>query len=268
MEHATNYQGLQGRGAVPTPAVRSVDFWRPLDWLRLGWADFSRLPKLSCIFGALIAGFGLFLLALVWRASYLAPAFIGGFLLVAPFVAIGLYDLARQLEAGRASVASDHASFAWRSNRGSIALFGLALALALILWERVAAIVFALSFGGVVPDLGNLVQDLLFSGQHRALLLAFVGAGAVFAILVFAFSVVTAPMLLDRPVDIVTAAITSLRCCLRNPLPLLLWAVLIVLLTGIGFATATLGLVVIFPWLGYASWHAYRDLVEPPPADA
>jgi uncharacterized membrane protein len=264
MDHAI---GLPDGDAVPTPKVRRIATVRPVVWLRLGWADYTQLPMVSSAYGALIAGFGIMLIALGWRASYLVPAFIGGFLLVAPFAAIGLYELARQLEAGR-KPDREHAPFAWRRNAGSIALFGLMLALALILWERVAAIVFALSYGGVVPDLRNLMSDLLFSGQHGTLLAAFVGTGAVFALGVFAFSVVTAPMLLDRPVDVVTAAVTSLRCCLYNPQPMLLWALLIVALTGVGFLTATLGLIVIFPWLGYASWHAYRDLVEPPPAQA
>jgi uncharacterized membrane protein len=72
---------------------------------------------------------------------------------------------------------------------------------------------------------------------------------------------VSAPLLLDRPVDVITAALTSLRCCLRNPLPMIVWAVLIAALTLVGFATVMVGLVVIFPWLAHASWHAYRDLV-------
>jgi uncharacterized membrane protein len=74
---------------------------------------------------------------------------------------------------------------------------------------------------------------------------------------------VTAPLLVDRPLDTVTAMLTSLRCCTRNPAPMLLWAALIAALTVLGFATLMLGLIVIFPWLAHASWHAYRDLVAP-----
>jgi uncharacterized membrane protein len=94
------------------------------------------------------------------------------------------------------------------------------------------------------------------------LVIAFVGVGGLLALAVYALGVVTAPLLLDRDVDVVTAAVTSLRCCLRNPGAALLWAALIAALTALGFATLMLGLVVIFPWLGHASWHAYRDLVE------
>jgi uncharacterized membrane protein len=248
-------------GPAGMPEVRSVETTRPIIWLRRGWADLVRAGGSSLFYGACMAGFGVMLLALVWGASYLVPAAIGGFLLVAPFLAIGLYALSEDLEK-KGRVDATQALFAWRRNTSSIALFGLMLALSLILWERLAAIVFALFFGGTVPDLTAVVRDVLFSGHYLPLALAFFGVGALFAIMVFTLSVVTAPMLLDRPVDTVTATITSMRCCLRNPRALALWAALIAGLTAIGFATCMLGLIVIFPWLGHATWHAYRDLVD------
>ena len=87
------------------------------------------------------------------------------------------------------------------------------------------------------------------------------GSGALFATMVFTLSVVTAPLLLDRPVDVITAALTTLRCCLHNPGAMLLWAMLIAGLTVVGFATFMVGLID-SPWLGHATWHAYRDLVN------
>jgi uncharacterized membrane protein len=252
--HDRSYAGGAAR-------IRTVDVSRPFTWLRQGWADFTRLRNMSMTYGVLIAVAGFALLGLSWGATYLVPAFVGGFLLVAPFAAIGVYALAQQLESG-GEVSLPKADAAWRRNAGQIALFGLILALALLLWERTAAIVFALSFGGRVPDLGNLLADVLFSGEHLALLAAFVSAGAVFALAVFTLSVVSAPMLLDRPVDAITAVLTSMRCCIANPAPMLVWAALIAILTAVGFATLMIGLIVIFPWLAFASWHAYRDLVE------
>ena len=249
-------------GAVhAAPQVRSINTARPLLWLSRGWADMSHAWQASLGHGALVAGFGLVLLVAAAEATYLVPTLIGGFLLVAPFVAIVHYGLSRQMEAGE----PPDSTAAWaavRHNPGSIGLYGLMLALALISWERVAAIVFALFLGEQVPDLANLASDVLFSGRHLGLLAAFLVAGAVMAAAVFTLSVVTVPLLIDRDTDLITAAITSVQCCVRNPLPMLCWAVLIACLTAWGFAMAMIGLVVIFPLLGHASWHAYRDLIE------
>jgi len=246
---------------LATPAVRRVPAGQALVWLQRGYDDMRRLGFASLGHGVFVAGFGVVMLALGWAAPYLVPAFAGGFLLIAPFAAIGLYALSQQLEMDRPVSTSD-ALFAWRRNAGSIALFGLMLALAWIFWERIAAIVFAMSYAGAAPDVSHLLRDVVLGGDHGALLLAFFGIGAVFAAVVFALSVVTVPMLLDRPVDIVSAALTSLRCCARNPVATLVWAALLAGLTALGFATAMLGLVVVFPLLGHASWHAYRDMVE------
>lgn len=256
MEHAVDRDAMGN----PPLKVRTVSASQPLTWLRRGWADLVRARNASLGFGALVAAFGVGLLALAWGATYLVPALIGGFLLVAPFGAIVFYALSRQIERGE-PVDGAAALFAWRRNAGQIALWGLALALTLILWERLAAIVFALFYGGQVADLSTLVRDVL-SGRYVELLIAFLGVGGLLALAVFALGVVTAPLLLDRDLDVVTAAVTSLRCCLANPGAALLWALLVAALTLLGFATLMLGLVVIFPWLGHASWHAYRDLVE------
>lgn len=190
-------------GVVPGVArVREVAAGQVLVWLRRGWDDLRTLRRASLAYGLFFAAAGWLLLILAAQAAYLVPALMGGFLLVAPFAAIGLYALSAQREAGTPPD-SEAALFAWRHNAGSIALFGLMLALFLILWERLAAIVFALSFGGTVPDLSRLAQDLLFSGNYLPLVLSFVGVGALLAASVFVLSVVTGQVLLDRPLDLI-----------------------------------------------------------------
>jgi uncharacterized membrane protein len=246
---------------APEPRVRTVSLAAPFDWLRRGARDLLGAPGASLGVGVVVAAFGGVLVAAGWKATYVAPALLGGFLLVAPFVAIVLYGLSRQLEQGRRPDLAQ-ALRDTRANGSSIALFGLVLALAYLVWERVAAIVFALFYQGQPLHFSRLAADLL-SGDWTGLLAAFFAAGALLAAVVFALGVVSAPLLLDRPVDMITATLTSLRCCARNPAPMLLWAALIAALTAAGFATAMIGLVVIFPWLAHASWHAYRDLVEP-----
>lgn len=235
------------------PRVRRVDLARPWVWLQRGAQDLRRAARPSLGFGTLIAAAGLLLMGAGWKAAYMAPALLGGFLLVAPFAAIVFYALSRQLEQGQAPDAGA-ALRSWRGNAGSIALFGLMLALAYIAWERIAAIVFALFLEGQTPGPTQWPIELL---------LAFGVAGALVAVLVFALGVISAPLLLDRPVDAITAMLTSWRCCRLNAGPLLLWAGLLAGLTLLGFASLMLGLLFIFPWLAHASWHAYRDLVEP-----
>jgi uncharacterized membrane protein len=248
--------------SVPMPRVRRVGIERPWIWLRRGGADLLRTPAQSLGTGALVAAIGLALGGAGWQAAYMAPALLGGFLLVAPFLAIVLYALSRQLEQQGGAVDSAQAWRAWRGNAGSIALFGLMLALAYIVWERLAAIVFALFYEGQALQLSRWPLELM-SGQYTTLLLAFVCVGAALAALVFALGVVSAPLLIDRPVDAITAMLSSLQCCRINGAAMLLWAALIAGLTALGFATLMLGLVVIFPLLAHASWHAYRDMVEP-----
>jgi uncharacterized membrane protein len=264
MDHTLYRHGLAHDHDASAPRVRHIGLDRPLHWLRLGARDVKRTPGASLGLGLLVALVGLLLSTATWKATYMAPALLGGFLLVGPFLAITLYGLTRQLEEEGGAVDVHRAWQAVHGNAGSIALFGLMLALAYIVWERSAAILFALYYGGEPLHLQRLLSEVLFSGRYLGLMALFVFDGALLAATVFALSVVSAPMLVDRPVDVVTAVLTSLRCCVRNPLPLLLWAALIAALTVLGFATLMLGLIVVFPLLAHASWHAYRDLVEWP----
>lgn len=244
------------------PQVRHVDAARALVWLRRGLDDLSITWRISLSYGALVAAFGAGLLVVAWESAHLVPTLMGGFLLVAPFAALVLCALSRQIDEG-APIDSVAACFAWRGNATQIALYALVLALCLIAWERLAAITFALSWSGSVPDPHMHWAQALFTAEGLQLLGAFIGVGALVAAAVFTLSVVTMQLLLDRPVDVVTAMLTSLRCCWLNPAATALWAVLIAALMAVGFATALVGLVVIFPWLGHATWHAYRDMVEP-----
>jgi uncharacterized membrane protein len=246
---------------VETPGIRRIGIGRPFTWLKKGLADFARVPGASVTYGVAFAAVGAVIVALAWGRGHIAPALTTGFFLVAPFLAGVLYDLSRQLERG-GKVDTVAALHAWKRNAGSISLFGLLLALTLIMWERMSAVIFALFYGGRVPDLRNFVGDVLLSGHYNELLVAYFGVGGLIALAVYAFSVVSLPMLLDRDVDVATAIVTSVRSVARNPAPMFLWAVIIVVLMAIGFATWMIGLVLVFPWLGHASWHAYRELVE------
>ncbi|HEU0203524.1 MAG TPA: DUF2189 domain-containing protein [Burkholderiaceae bacterium] len=241
--------------------IRSVEASRPFAWLQRGWSDIRRAPLESLGYGLVFGAAGAAILSIGWGAAHLLPVFATGFVLVAPFLATVLYALSQQMERGD-EVSTVEAFFAWRANTGQIALFALLLVLAFIVWERVAAIVFALSFGGAVPDLRSLFSPAVFSPEYMELLLAYFGVGGLIAIVVFVCSVVSLPFMLDREVDIITAVVTSMRCCARNPGAMIVWAAIIAALSVLGIATLMIGMVVIFPLLGHATWHAYRDLVE------
>jgi uncharacterized membrane protein len=243
------------------PQVRRVPTAQCLVWLQRGWADLRRMPALSLGCGALVALAGVLLLVVSRQVTYLTPALIGGFALVAPFVASVFYALSRQLEQGERPDLMV-ALGTLRRNPGALALFGLVLTLGMMIWARTCALTFALFYDGVVPDLTHPFTDLLFSGHYTGLLLAFLAIGTLIASVVFALGVITAPMLIDRDrTDVFSAMLTSLRCCADNPAAAALWAGVIAALTLLGFATLMLGLIVIFPLLGHASWHAYRELV-------
>ena len=197
--------------------------------------------------GTLVAVAGWLLIFAARDAAYAVPALLGGFLLVAPLGAIALYEVSAQIEDG-VPLDANLAWGAWHRNAGAIGMLGLLQALALLAWERLSALIFALFLGDLTPHVDNLWRELLFSGNYTALLLAFFGSGALLAALVFALSVVTAPMLMDEPVDVVTAMLTSWRCCMKNPAAMVVWAALITGLTALGMAGLLMGLIVVFPW--------------------
>lgn len=248
-------------GPIEAPRVKNVPLFRPFGWLRRGFGDLAQAPNASLGYGLLFAAAGWLLIGLAWRRAYLVTTLVSGFFIAAPFLAMGLYDISRKIEkGGRVTFAGS--LDAWRANTPSISLFGVLLAFILISWERISAIVFALSYGGEAPMVENFVAQLLFSGEYTRFVVTYVAIGAAFAAVVFAVSVVSVPMMLDRPVDPVTAIITSLRAAASNPGAMIVWALIIVVLTLIGFATWLFGLILFLPALGHASWHAYRDLVD------
>lgn len=241
------------------PPVRSVPPGAPLRWLALGWRDLRTAPAASLFYGAVFALMGA-LIHLVFRHMVeLTSALTAGFLLVGPFLAAGLYDISRRLQRGETG-ALRHTLTAWRANLGAFSLFALCLTVIMLVWARASLVTFALFFSSGMPSLQNFFEQVV-SADHLDFLLAYFAVGGVFASIVFAVSVVSVPMMLDRGTDTVVAALTSVRALIANPVPLALWAVLIVLIVGAGFATLFIGLAVAVPWIGHATWHAYQALV-------
>jgi uncharacterized membrane protein len=242
------------------PHIRRVTPQRPLDWLSRGWSDMRDNLGSSVCYGVFFALIGYALLAFAAPRPYLFSTAVSGFLLVGPLTAAGLYEISRRHERGQKT--SLKASFAGLRRRADVLFhFGILMALMLVMWERVSAVVFALFYADNVPDLSNFFQSIVFSGDYTVLLIAYVLVGAVLATVVFSATVVAIPMMMARDTDMLTAMATSARAVAVNPLPMLVWAALIVALIAAGFATLMIGMVILLPLLGHATWHAYRDMV-------
>lgn len=241
------------------PRVQRVSFDRPIYWLRAGLDDLFANPLPSIAYGLLFSIGGDLILLASLEEPHLFMAALSVFFLLAPVLAAGLYELSRQRAAGRRPTFIDSVAGLQRSTI-SLALFGLVLAIAALFWEQATALTFALVADlevGFAPFL-----EILTSEAHRPLMLAWLAGGACLALMVFAASIVTAPLILDRETDFTTATLTSLRVFAANPEAMLLWAATIAALILISFATLMVGLVFTMPVLAHATWHAYQELVK------
>ncbi|MBK5102696.1 MAG: DUF2189 domain-containing protein [Burkholderiales bacterium] len=243
------------------PRIREVGFDAPWRWLKAGSRDLRRARGSSLFYGMCFAIAG-WMMQLVFAHAYaLFAGLATGFLLLGPCLSMGLYDISRHLERGE-TPRLGASRIPWGSTLGNIGVFAAVLAVILLVWARASMVIFALSYNGGVPSFADVLRAV-FGFEQPAFALIYFASGGLFALLVFAISVVAMPLMLDRNTDAVTAAIASLIAFARNPGPLLLWAACIVALTALGFATFFVGLIFTTPLIGHASWHAYRDLVEP-----
>lgn len=242
------------------PAVRHVGIGAPFGWLARGWDDFRACWRASTFYGVVFAFMG-WLVVLVFRQAHeYVWGLTTGFLLVGPFLAIGLYELSRRRERGEPPVL--HATLdAWRPNVGSIGIFALVLGVLLLVWSRASLVVIAVSFPDEMPSLDRFLANAT-SVANLEFLLAYFAVGGFFAALVFAISVVSVPMMLDRNTDGVSAALTSLRACRENVGAMIVWAALIALVVSLGFLLWFVGLVVAVPVIGHATWQAYKAIIK------
>lgn len=249
-------------GVYGTPMVRIVTLDHPWKWLAAGWRSTLATWPASLAYGVVFALLGYSLLYLAGDQFYLVLALTAGFLLVGPFLALGFFDIARHLEQGRRPPWFQ-AFAAWRGLALPVLLFGLLVGIVMLFWGRVTALLYGLI---VNPVDSVLISEgftrLFFTTEGQVFLLIFLVIWTVLALAVFTLSAVSIPMILDRRCDFVTAVLTSVKAVTVNRWPMLLWAELIVVFTGMGLVTFYIGLVITLPLIAHASWHAYRDLVE------
>ena len=250
---------------VPAPLVRRVAVDRPWAWLAAGWRDLMAAPHVGFTIGAALTAAGWALTALLLRAGLawaILPA-TAGFFLVAPLLAAGLYEASRRRALGEPVTLGPAVRGGFARNGSQLALAGLALLLLHLVWVRTAGLLFALFFGlGEAPPLESLPMAVLRSDLLLPFLAVGTGAGAVLALAAFAVSAVSIPMLVDRPdVSAPEAMLRSVRVVAENPGAMAFWAGLIVVLTAMALLPFFLGLALVLPLVGHASWHAYRDLI-------
>jgi len=244
------------------PGIRSVTPDQPFHWLREGARDMVRAWPLSLFYGIVFALLGYALVHAAKGNPHLAMAMTSGFLFVAPALATVFYCVSHRLEHHHKLPPLFVPLLSWRANPASLGLFALMLVFVLSMWERLSAILVGLFLNG--SGIGSLSDLLSLSAvqQYTDFMLAYLAFGGALALMVFSVSVVSLPMLLHRKVDFATALITSFMATRLNFPVMLLWGGLIAVLVAIGFATDFIAMAVIFPWLGHASWHAYRELIE------
>jgi len=225
----------------------------PLRWLRLGWSDIKKAPKQSLTYGAIIVGLSYVVSLMVWTYGGLGllVSLLSGFLFLGPVLAIGLYSISCQIQAGM----TPQLGYCLREGKrhlGNELIFAVILSVIFLVWARAASMTHIL-----FPEVANAAWT-----QFIPFLAVGTFEGAVFSAIIFCFSAFSLPMIMDRKTDVITAVITSINAVLRNKAVLFLWACIIVVIVSIGFVTAFIGFIVLMPLVGHATWHAYQETID------
>jgi uncharacterized membrane protein len=243
-----------------------LPLFSPITWLAKGLTDMRATYFVGTFYGMVFVLFG-YTLSLVyanyWKATMGLTA---GFFLLGPLVCTGLYDLSRQFQNGE-TIDLSSSMKAWLRNWKSIVFFAVILTFLMIVWARVSIVVFALFADQEYPHLQSLFSQIA-SAKNLEFLMVWAGVGSVFASFAFAISIVSVPMLIDRPTDTLTAVFTSANALWNNSLVCMVWGACIVVLIGLALVFFKPLLILTAPLVGHATWHAYRALVSQEEAEA
>lgn len=233
--------------------------------LRAGIADFARRPLLSLFFGAFYAAFGLIVVAglMVFEQHWMVIAAGVGFPLVAPFLAAGLYEMSRRMARGQPFAARDIFLVVFRQQRREFGWMAFVVLFVFWVWAYQVRLCLALflqwqSFS----NLDAFLTIVTTTGAGAMFLIVGSMIGAFLASVLFTVTVIAMPLLLDKNVDFVTAMITSIRTVHKSPFVMLGWGAVIGALTLVAIVPLFLGVIVVFPVLGHATWHLYERLVD------
>lgn len=248
----------------PPPAVRRIALADLGDVLAKGIDDFAAFRTdviFVCVFYPL-AGLVLARLAFGYQLLHLVFPLASGFALIGPFVAVGLNEMSRRREAGREVGWADALAVVRSPSFGSIVLLGLLLMAIFLLWLAAAWGIYAVTLGPAPPaSVASFLRDVFTTDAGWIMIGAGIGVGFLFALLVLAISVVSFPLLLDREAGVDTAIVTSIRAVNANPVPMAGWGLIVAGGLLLGSIPLFLGLIVVMPVLGHATWHLYREVV-------
>jgi uncharacterized membrane protein len=249
---------------TPPPAVRRITLADLGYALGRGLDDFTAFRTdviFVCVFYPL-AGLVLARLAFGYQLLHLVFPLASGFALIGPFVAVGLNEMSRRREAGVEVGWADALAVVRSPSFGSIVLLGLLLMVIFLLWLVAAWAIYMVTLGPETPaSVASFLRDVFTTDAGWIMIGAGIGVGFLFALLVLAISIVSFPLLLDREVGVDTAMLTSIRAVIANPVPMAGWGVIVAAGLVLGSLPFFLGLIVVMPVLGHATWHLYREVV-------
>jgi uncharacterized membrane protein len=247
------------------PEVRTISFADLRNALSKGIDDFLDMPSHAIFLCVIYPLIGLILSRLLFGYEMLPLIYpiAAGFTLMGPVAAIGLYELSRRRELGLKSTAGNAFDVFKSPSIGAIIRLSLLLGAIFVGWLLIAYAIYAQLFGDTTPtSIGTFLQQIFDTPEGHQLILVGNAIGAAFAVLVLTISVISFPMLVDRNVPAMTAVRTSIRAVLANPLTMAAWGLIVVAALVIGSLPLFVGLAVVVPVLGHATWHLYRRVVE------
>ena len=257
---------------VPAPLVGPQALMQPLGpgapfaWLASGWRDLLAHPGIGLFYGVCFWLMAVALGAVFRNRPEYTLTMASGCLLLGPFLALGLYDVSRRREQGHKPELGASLT-CWDQHIGSMGMLVLVLVVLEMIWGRASLVVFAVFFNTGMPSTAGVLKSV-FDPANWEFVAVYLAVGGMFAMLVFSTAVVSIPMILDRDADAISAAITSIQVVCSSPGVLLLWGAMIAALIAVALLPWGLGLVLVGPLLGHASWHAYRGTVRWQAADA
>ena len=241
--------------------VMRIPIYRPFVWLLSGWRDMRRHWGASLGYGALIVALGWTLLVFCGTHPYFIAAAISGFLLVGPLMSAGLCEMSRRHSLGQTANFDDSLD-GFKRNAPALFEFGVILAICAAVWFGTSALLLGTVFHIAAPDISETLYRGFLDSTNRSQVLAYIIVGGVLAAGVFAVSVVTIPLIIDRHASAGQAMRASVNAVIHNMPAMIVWSALILLLTVIGYAPLLCGLLIVAPLLGHATWHAYKGMIR------